>query len=212
MYLKRNIWSLEREAQIAKIQIGRSAAVANKAQKELDIAHFEAGKLSGMLCKPHSRLDRLEDLRSDGSDRPPPLGSSSDNSWGPGPDPGSFHGRNGGPRSDHAPSTSGRARQSDPTPPRRSGEEERDKGLSADYRRGRDPLCTPVEPKRPMHAPEPAPAAYGPYRSLQDEMLEEDTDWDLEGPDGDPMEDFGISPPRGSAIWRRREEEKYMKG
>ena len=47
MYLKRKIWSLEREAQINKTEIGHSAAVAAKAQKELDIAKFEARKLSG---------------------------------------------------------------------------------------------------------------------------------------------------------------------
>ena len=35
---------------------------------------------------------------------------------------------------------------------------------------------------------------------------------DLEGPDRDPMEDFGISPPWGSASRRRREEEEYMEG
>ena len=44
-------------------------------------------------------------------------------------------------------------------------------------------------------------------------MPEEDTEWDLKGPDQDPMEDFGISPPRKSASLRRREEEKeYMEG
>ena len=39
-------------------------------------------------------------------------------------------------------------------------------------------------------------------------------DWDLQGPDGDPMEDFKISPAQGSASRSRqqREEEEYMQG
>ena len=43
-------------------------------------------------------------------------------------------------------------------------------------------------------------------------MPEEDTEWDLEGSDGDAMEDFEIRPPRGSARQRRREEEECMEG
>ena len=161
MYLKRKIWSLEREAQINTIEIGKSAAVAANAQKELDIAKSEAGKLSGVVTKLQRRLDRMEDLRSDGSDRPPPLESGSDDSWGRGPDPGRSRRRTVAPRSDHAPPTRGGARQSDPMPPRRSGEEERDEWLSADYRRRRDPLRTPFQPKRPRRAPEPVPLAHG---------------------------------------------------
>ena len=39
-------------------------------------------------------------------------------------------------------------------------------------------------------------------------------EWDMEGPDADPMEDFQISPLRGSASRSRREaeEEEYMEG
>ena len=50
---------------------------------------------------------------------------------------------------------------------------------------------------------------------LRDEVLEEDTDWNIDGGD-DPMEDFGITPPRGerqeAAAWKRRHgrEELYM--
>ena len=73
MYLKWKMWSLQREAQINNIEIGKSAVVAVKAPKELDIANFQAGKLRGVVTKLQRRLDRLEDLRSDGSDRPPPL-------------------------------------------------------------------------------------------------------------------------------------------
>ena len=168
----------------------KSAAVAAKAQKELDIAKFEAGKLSGVVTKLQRRLDRLEDPRSDGSDRPLPLESGSDDSWGPGPDPGRSRGRTKAPRSDYAPSTRGITRRSNPMPPRRSGEEERDEWLSADYGRRRDPLRTPVQPKRPRHAPKPAPPAYGRYGALRDGVPEEDMEWDLQGPDGDPIEDF----------------------
>ena len=167
---------------------------------------------SGVVTKLQRRLDMLEDLRSDGSDRPPPLESGSDDSWGPGPVPGRSRRRTEAPRSDHTSSTRGSARRSDPMPPRHSREEERDEWLSAEYRRRRDPLRTPVQPKRPRRAPEPAPPAHGRYGPLGDEVPEEDTEWDLEGPDGDPMEDFGISPPRGSASRRRREEEEYMEG
>ena len=103
--LKRNIWSLEREARINKIEIGKSAAIAPNAKRELDIAKFKAGKLNSMVTKVQTRLDRLEDLRSDGSDRPPPLESGSDDSWGPGPDLGRSRRRIKAPRSDHAPST-----------------------------------------------------------------------------------------------------------
>ena len=195
VYLERKIWNLEREAQINKIEIGKSAAVAAKAQIELDIAKFKAGKLSGVVTKLQSRLDRLEDPRSDGSDRPPPLELGSNDSWGPGPDPGRSHGRSEAPPIDRAPSTCGSARQSYPMPPRRSGDEERDKWLSADYHRRRDPLQSPFEPKRPGHAPEPTPPAYGRYGALRVEVPEEDMEQDLEGPDGDPMEDFvGSSP------------------
>ena len=211
-YLKRNIWTLERGGQINKIKIRKSAAVAPKAQKELDIPNLGAGKLSSVVTKLQRRLNRLEDLRSDGSDWPPPLESRSDDSWGPGPDTGRSCGRSKAPRNDHAPPTRGSAQQSQPMPPGGSGEEERDKWLSEDNRRRRDPFRTPVEPRVPGHVPGPAPQAYGRYGALRDEVSEEDMEWDLEGRNGGPMEDFGISSPRGSASWSRREEEEYMEG
>ena len=99
-------------------------------------------------------------------------------------------------------------------PPQRSGEEERDEWLTADYRRRRDPLCNPVQPKGSRHASKPASPAYGGYRALRDEVPEEDMEWDIESPDKDPMEDFEISPPPGLASHsrRQREEEEYMEG
>ena len=78
MSLKRKLCNLEREAQIKRIEISKSAAIAAKAQKELDIAILEAEKLSGVVTKLQRRLDWLEDLRSDGSDWPFPLESGSD--------------------------------------------------------------------------------------------------------------------------------------
>ena len=97
-------------------------------------------------------------------------------------------------------------------PPRRSGEEERDQLLSADYRRRCDPLCTLVQLKQLRHNTEPAPPAYGRYVALRAEVPEEDMEWYIEGPDGDLMEHFGFSPPRGSAgrSRRQRKEEEYM--
>ena len=114
-----------------------------------------------MVTKLQRRLDRLDDLRSDISDRPPSLESSSDDSSGPGPDPGRSRGGTEAPRGHHPPSTHRSARPSDPMPPRRSGEEERKELLSADYRRRRDPLCTAVQPTRSRHALDPGPPAYG---------------------------------------------------
>ena len=144
---------MEREAQINKIEIGKSAAVTAKAQKELEIAKLAAEDMRGVVTKLQRRPDRLKDLRSDSSDRLPPLESASDDSWGPGPDPGRSRGRTEALESDHAPSSRGGALQSKLMHPRRSREEERDKWLSADYRRRPDPLQTPVQPKRPRHAP-----------------------------------------------------------
>ena len=99
-------------------------------------------------------------------------------------------------------------------PPRRSGEEEQDEWVSADYRRHRDPLRSPAQPKRPRHAPELAPPACGRYGALRDDVPEEDMGWDLEGPDGDPMEDFRISPTGASASRSRQhcKEEEYTEG
>ena len=196
VYLKRRIWDLEQEMTINKIEIGKSATIAAKAENKLDMAKFEAGKLSSVVTKLQRRVDRLEDLRRDRSIRLPPLESGSNDSWLPRPDPDRSGCPTEAPGTDHTPSTCGSAQRSDPLPPRRSGEEERDKWLSAEYRRRPDPLRTPVQPMQLRHTPKPAPPAYGRYGPLQDEVPEEETEWDLEGPDGDPMEDFGISPAR----------------
>ena len=96
-------------------------------------------------------------------------------------------------------------------PPRPSGDGELEEWLSADYRRHRDPLRTPVHPKHPRHASEPAPAAYGQYGALRGEVPEEDMELDIEGPDGDPMEDFRMTLPWRAVSPSRRycEEEEH---
>ena len=105
VYLKRKIWNFESEAQMNKIEIGKSAAIVNKAQKELDMAKLEAGNLSSVVTKLLRRLDQLEDLRGNGSNQPVPLNSGSDDCWGPRPDLGRPGSRIEAPRSDDVPST-----------------------------------------------------------------------------------------------------------
>ena len=116
---------------------------------------------------------------------------SSDNGRGPGPGPGKVRALGGARRSNHMPSGQG------------SGGE-RDEWLSADYRRRRGPLRTPVNPMRPKRAPEQAIPAYGWYGALQDEVLEEDMEWDIDRADGDPMEDLGSHPTPGRATGGRQ--------
>ena len=125
--------------------------------------------------------------------------------WVLGPGPGRPPGRINVPRMDHVRSNRGRTRRSDPMFRRRSGDEERDKCLSADYRRRPDHLCTPSRPESPRHAPEPAPPSYGRYGALRGA-------YDIEVTDGDAMDDFEISTPRGSVSCscRQRQEEEYM--
>ena len=143
-----------------------------------------------------------------------PSGVESGDSWGPGPDPGRSCGRLEAPPSDQERSNRRSARRSNLVPPPRIGEEGGDEWLSADYRRRRDCLLSLVQPKRLRLAPEPAPPAYGRYGALRNEVSKEGTEWDIKGPDGDTMEDFRISPPRGSdsRSYRQREEEEYMEG
>ena len=210
MYLKRKVGNLEREAQINRIEIKKSAAVAMKARKRLVITKYETERLSGVVNKLQTILNSLEDLSSDQSDQPTPLESGSDNSWAPGPGPSKPCVRCGQPRSDHVPSIHVSTGRTHPLPARRSKNEVGEEWLSTDYRRRRDPLTTSVHPKRLKHALEPATPAYGLYPALPDEVPEEDKEWDIEGPDRDPMEDFGIIPPRRAAsrsCWYREEEE-----
>ena len=168
---ERKIPNMEREAQTNKIEIGKSAALATKAKKELDIAKFEHRNVSGVVSELQRTLDRLEDLRSNGT-TVCPLGSRDLTTAGdPEHSAGGPCGRIEDPQSDHVPSMGGSAQRSDPMPLRRSGDRERHEWLIADHRRCRDPLCTPVQPKRPRHAPEPAPPVYGRYGVLRGSSL-----------------------------------------
>ena len=71
MYLKEKITNLEREVHIHKTENNRSAAVGAEAQKELDIANRKVEKPSGVVPELQNRLDGLEGLECDRSDRPP---------------------------------------------------------------------------------------------------------------------------------------------
>ena len=68
----------------------------------------------------------------------------------------------------------------------------------------------------PLHPSAPAAPqrSSGRYSGLGDEVPEADVLWDLEGDGGDPMEDFGITPPRGTRRPRRHDwdadAEEYM--
>ena len=59
VYPKMKVCNLERGVQINEIEMGKSAAVAAKPQKEPNIAKFKAWKLSGVVTKLQRRLDRL---------------------------------------------------------------------------------------------------------------------------------------------------------
>ena len=64
--------------QITQIETNRIAAVATKAQSELDIAKSEAEKPSCAVTEVQRRLDRLEDLGSAGGNWPLPESGSDD--------------------------------------------------------------------------------------------------------------------------------------
>ena len=78
------------------------------------------------------------------------------------------------------------------------------------------PTPHPTSPKNVGAYAGTAPPTYRCYGVLRDEVPEEDREWDLEGDDGDPMETFGITPPRGerrdaaSRSRRVREADEYM--
>ena len=72
------------------LETNKSAAVTTRAGNELDISKYKAWKLNRVVTKLQRSLDRFEDLRSDGSDRPPLLELGSDDRWRSGPDHGRF--------------------------------------------------------------------------------------------------------------------------
>ena len=81
----------QRELDIAKIEMVKSASLATAIQRLLDIARGETRSLNKVISGLQQRLDALEARRSVGSDHPPLESGSSDDSWGPGPDPGRPH-------------------------------------------------------------------------------------------------------------------------
>ena len=57
-------------------------------------------------------------------------------------------------------------------------------------------ICSKPRTRPPERAPEPAAPTYGRYGVLRDEVPGEDI-CNIDGDDGDPMEDFGINPRQG---------------
>ena len=218
----------QRELDIAKIEMVKSASVATATQRLLDIARGETRSLNKVISGLQLRLDALEARGSVGSDHPPLESGSSDDGWGPGPGPGRPHAPGGAPRSRPsasapsltAPSHHSAGRRNERVPPGSGSEDWRDEWLSSDYHNRRATPRTPVRPRRPAPAPEPIPMAGGRYGGLRDEVPGGDVEWDVGGgEDLDlDLEEFDISPPRGvrreaaERSRRRCDEEAYMEG
>ena len=218
----------QRELDIAKIEMVKSTSVGTATQRLLDIARGETRSLNKVISGLQQRLDALEARGSVGSDHQPLESGSSDDGWGPGPDPGRPHAPGGAPRSRpsasapslSAPSHHSAGRRNERVPPGSGSEEWRDEWLKADYHNRCAPPRTPVRPRRPAPAPEPIPMAGGRYGGLRDEVPGGDVEWDVGGGEDLDLdvEEFDISPPRGvrreaaERSRRRRDEEAYMEG
>ena len=218
----------QRELDIAKIEMVKSAGVATATQKLLVIARGETRSLNKVIRGVQQRLDALGACGGVGSDHPPLEFGSSDDGWRPKPGPGRPHAPGGAPRSRpsasvpslSAPSHHSAGRHNERVPPGSGSEDWRDEWLSAEYRSRRAPPRTRVRPRRPAPAPEPIPMAGGRYGGLRDEVPRKDVEWDVGGgEDLDlDLEEFDISPPRGvrreaaERSRRRRDEEAYMEG
>ena len=183
----------------------QSAAVAERGHRELDITSFGSQKLSRVVAAFQRRLGRLKARRSAGRDVVLLVSALSDEDLGPGPSQGTPCAPGGACQSKHPPCTCG-------------SDGELDELLRADYKTSYGPLHSPPDSSRQGRAPEPAPSAYGPYGVLIDEAPDEDTELDIKRDDGDAMDDFGITPPRGerregaNRRHQEREEEEYMVG
>ena len=218
----------QKQLDIAKIEMVKSAKVATATQRDLDIAKCETRQLNKVISGLQQRLDELEARGSVGSDHPPLESGSPDDGWGPGPGPDRPHAPSGAPRSRpsasppslSAPSHHSASRRNERVPPGSGSEEWRDEWLGAEYHNRRVPPRTPVRPRRPAPAPEPIPRAGGRYGGISDEVPGGDVEWDIGGgEDLDlDLEEFGITPPRGERReaaergCRRRDEEAYMEG
>ena len=73
----------QRELDIAKIEMVKSAQVATATQKLLDIPRGETRSLNKVISNLQRRLDALEARGSVGRDHPPLESRSSDDGWGP---------------------------------------------------------------------------------------------------------------------------------
>ena len=190
----------QRELDIAKIEMVKSASVATATQRLLDIARGETRSLNKVISGLQQRLDALEARGSVGSDHPPLESGSSDDSSGPGPDPGRPHARSGAPRSRpsasapslSAPSNHSAGRRNERVPPSSGSEEWRDEWLKADYHNRRARPRTPVHPRRPARAPEPIPMAGGRSGGLRDEVPGGDVEWDAGGGEDLDLDHGGI--------------------
>ena len=149
----------QRELDIAKIEMVKSASVATATQKLLDIARGETRSLNKVISGLQQRLDVLEACGSVGSDHPPLESGSSDDGWGPGPGPGRPHAPGGAFRSRPsasapsltAPSHHSAGRRNERVPPGSGSEDWRDEWLSAEYHNRRAPPRTPVRCDVPHH-------------------------------------------------------------
>ena len=174
----------QRELDIAKTEMVKSAGVATATQKLLDIARGETRSLNKVISGLQQRLDALEARGSLGSGYPPLESGSSDDGCGPGPGPGRPHAPGGAPRSRPsasapsltAPSHHSAGRRNERVPPGSGSEDWRDEWLSAEYHNRRAQPRTPVRPRRPAPAPEPIPMAGGRYGGLRDEVPREDVE------------------------------------
>ena len=216
----------QRELDIAKIEMVKSASVATATQRLLDIARGETRSLNKVISGLQQKLNALEARGSVGSDHPPLESGSSDDGWGPGPGPGRLHAPGGAPRSRPsasapsltAPSHHSAGRRNERVPPGSGSEDWRDEWLSSDYHNRRAPPRTSVRPRRPAPALEPIPMAGGRYGGIRDEVPEGDVEWDVGMLAEEDLEEFDISPPRGvrreaaERSRRRRDEEAYMEG
>ena len=142
----------QRELDIAKIEMVKSASVATATKRQLDIASSETRQLNKVISGLQQRLDALEARGSVGSDHPPLESGLSDDSWGPGPGPVRPHAPGRAPRSRpsasvpslSAPSHHSAGRRNERVPPGSGSEDWRDELLSAEYHNRRAPPWTPV--------------------------------------------------------------------
>ena len=151
----------QRELDITKIEMVKSASVATATQRQLDIARAETRQLNKVVSGLQQRLDVLEARGSVRSDHPPLESGLSDEGWGPGPGPGRPHAPGGAPRSPPsasapslgAPSHHSAGRRNERVPPGSGSEDWRDEWLSAEYHNRRAPPRTPVPPLTPRTSP-----------------------------------------------------------